>query len=262
MERKEQNQAHLNGYIKQGSVNVRKEDGVAFATIFVGTSENYSKKDSEEKESKHTVHRVHISDIPTDIANKLSDAINDKEKTHFISLDGRLMATEKDGKPTFYIAAHADSVKVDEGMQKGESRNTITLEGNVSSLRMYDDFAAVGVALNYAIPGKSVDYKGVEREYTIKTNFLEVRVNKNRLPKTFEQLEKGEIAVGDKIVTRGQMHNDIYEKENDKIFAVKIDANLMKLEAKKAEKKAEVEEKKEEPKKKKAEPKKSRGVKM
>ena len=252
MEKKENNQVHLNGYIK--SIKETAFEDKVFLNVIVGTSETIPEKDP-----KYTSHMVKIT-ADSDLAEKLR---NLKEGKNFISLDGRLMANEKDGKRFFYVSALPDSVKLNEGMQKGESRNTVTIEGNIASLDIYKDkeFATMSVAMNYYIPGEG------EEKYKQVANFLPVRISGKRLPETFKQLVDGSLAVGDKISVRGQMHNDDYVKEDEtKVYAIKIDANKVELVAKK--KAAQAEAPKEEAKEakkaeKKAEPKKkSKGMKM
>lgn len=239
MKQKNNNKVHLNGYIK--SMNVNEVEGKTFANILVGTSETIPDKDP-----RYTSHMVKVNaESESELANELREmASANEDKTNFISLDGKLATSEKDGRKFFYVAADSSSVKFNEGMAKGESRNTITIEGNVSRMDIITDkgFAVLGVAMNYWVPGKSVDRNGKEIPYTEKVNFLDVRISEKRLPDTYKQLVENKIEVGDKIEVRGQMHNDDYTKDEQKIYTIKIDANKVELKFKKGQKAAETAE--------------------
>ena len=240
MKQKNNNKVHLNGYIK--SMNVNEVEGKTFANILVGTSEIIPDKDP-----RYTSHMVKVNtESESELANELREmAKASEDQKNFISLDGKLATSEKDGRRFFYVAADSSSVKFNEGIAKGESRNTITIEGNVSRIDIISDkgFAVLGVAMNYWVPGKSVDRNGKEIPYTEKVNFLDVRINGKRLPDVYKQLVENKIEVGDKIEVRGQMHNDDYTKDEQKIYTIKIDANKVELKLKKGQKAAATTEK-------------------
>lgn len=236
MKQKNNNQVHLNGFVK--NVEVVNFEDKNFFNVLVGTSETIPGKDP-----KYTTHMVKVN-AEGELAEQLKGIAESKDEKHSISLDGHLVANEKDGKKFFYVSADAASVALDSKIQKGESRNTISIEGNVARLENYPEhgLAVASIAVKYWVPGESTNYKGETQPYTEKANFLEVRINQNRLPETYEQLTSGAIAVGDLIGIRGQMHNDTYEKDNKKVYSMKIDANKVEIIAKKGEKKNQAEE--------------------
>lgn len=263
---KKNNNAHLHGYINgilENDFDGKKSFRIDLATIEV------FKDNAGETQKKYSYHNVSLltddkklikglqtakKDIEANLANR-EDA-DFKPKVHTATVDGTLVTrknTAADGKVYYnnIVIADPETFQLDAKLGEKESRNRAEFKGNIASIDMHDTFAVISVATHYFIPGEGENFKGEKKPYTEATSYAETRINANRLPKTFESLKNGEIAVGDLIEVRGQMHNNRFvdgkETSQNKIV---VDLNKVELVAKKGQKKAEAEEKKEAPAKK------------
>lgn len=253
------NQVHLHGFlneVREFEINDKKSFKMDVATV-----ENY--KVGDEPKKNYTYHRVGLitDDAKTikAIRAAMKDIENNKEhaaeadfkpKVHTVSLDGSLVVreNEKDGKLYYNpeVVAEQESFKLDAKLAEGEVRNLAEFKGNIASIDINDEykFAKINIALHYFVPGESENYKGEVKPYTENTSFAETRVNAKLLPKVFEDLSNGNLAVGDLISVRGQMHNNRYTDSKDtKQNKIVVDLKKVELIAKKGQKKAAAEEK-------------------
>ena len=263
------NAAHLHGFLNKVRVNPTFEDGNTAIDLRVTTYESF-KKDGENNR-RYTDHDVRF--ITSD-ENKVKeyqalqkslddyDALRKSGKKdierpdpHKITIDGHLVVnnyTREDGTKVYTnrIIADEKDVLLDAKRQviddKKEPMNSISIAGNIASIKMFDNFAIMSVALHYAVPkgskgGREVNFvnaDGKEVSYTEMTNYVNTRINENRHKEEFAALKNGELEVGDKIAIKGQMHENDYSNEEKKSenYGIVIDIASLSLIRKKSEK--------------------------
>lgn len=248
------NNAHIYGVVneiyRENEIGDKKNYGIKVMTTEVFGKDN--------KETKNTFHDVQITTDNKALIEKMdwlkSELAAEEPKRHSISLDGKLITrqNEKDGVTYNNSVIVADAASVAVGEAKGEQvRNTITLKGNISDVKMKDNFAVVSIATHYFVPTKNGElvknFKGEEKPYTEEVSFHETRVSGNRkdTAETFEQLKSGELAKGAFVEVRGQMHNVSFtDSKGVNRYGITIDVNnvkrLVKKEAVSEEAKTEV----------------------
>ena len=268
--KKSDNNAHLHGFVND--VRINSADGKNYITAEMATYEQY-KNNADEKERKTTYHKVSFVTTNEDTVKefkKVQEALannrenRDKEgfepKTFMASVDGKLVTreNEKDGVKYYnqLIVANEEDFKLGAKRKKNEQgefiepMNSATFKGNIADIQMHDGFAIIAIGTHYYVPGQSENFKGEVKDYTEKTSYVRTRIDEGYRPKTFEALKSGEIAVGDLIEARGQMHNNNYEDKNGiSRRGIIVDPNWINVVAKKqkqSEAEAEKVEKKEE----------------
>lgn len=265
---KDMNKVHLNGVIID--VKMFNLGKLTKAIVKVSTAESFKNAEGEaqKKYSYNSVRLVtdneklisSLKDIADDIEERKKNAENpDFEATyHTVAVDGALVVSKNEGKDgkTYYnpeIAVKEENFHLNKKLEENESRNRGEFQGNVVKIDFPSkehDFAIVRIATHYSYPLKdgktTTDYKGKETSYKEETSFIETRINKSRLPETYEKLENGDIKVGDKISVRGQLHNNNYTSNETYRSEILVDLNKVDLIFSATQKEEKAEEKKEE----------------
>lgn len=284
---KKNNQVHLHGYINDVKI-IPFEGGRKNIIVDMATLEAF-KDNKDEMQRRYTYHKVGVitkdkkfikalegvkADLDANFENRETKGY--KNKNHTATVDGVFCTrkNEKDGVvyENNVIAAQPESFKLDTKLGENEARNRAEFKGNIADIKTYDDFAVVTLATHYFAPtedGQLVEnFAGEMKPYIEKTSFVETRLNGNRRSEDFEKIKSGEIAVGDLIEVRGQIHNNNYTDANGvNRYKMAIDLNKVTVLAKKGQKATEAEAAKEEVKvekkaEKKATPARKKGVKM
>lgn len=285
------NNAHLYGEI-YGNVNINKIDTKRSAIRFTVDSVEIYKDAKGETQYKDSYNTVQIITDDKKLIKSFEKIAKDQENNkgveaservkHTASVDGSLVTRsyESDGETKYNTYVSADSVNLDVKKQENEVRNSVELTGNIAKVDVMDKFAVAQVATHFYRPVKEgeegmkvvgKDGKEEIKPYVQDTSYTRIRISAERQPEFFEKLKSGEIT-GEKgksafVTLKGQMHNDNYEKDGKKVYAIVVDVASVKILEKKAEVKvAKAEEKKAEPAKKAAAAKKpvskKKGVKL
>lgn len=288
-EQKPNNSVHLHGYINDVRI-IDFERGAKNFIVDMATLEAY-KDNNDEMQRRYTYHKVSVvtsdkkfiksleevkADLDANFENR--DVEGYKNKNHTATVDGVFCSrkNEKDGVTYVnnLIVAQPDDFKVDTKLAEGESRNRAEFKGNIAKINTYDEFAVITIATHYYAPtenGELVEnFRGEMKPYIEKVSYIDTRLNGNRRPGEFERIQNGDIAVGDLIEVRGQIHNNNYTDANGvNRYKMAVDLNKLTVVAKKGQKVAEAakEEKKAEKKagkkvSSKAAPKRKKGVTM
>lgn len=273
-EKRSINAAHIWGFINEANVT-KLEDGKSAINMKVATYESFEK--DGKKERRYTNHDVRLvtkneetvksfeaiaKDIEANKANK--DNKEYKIVAHTISLDGHLRQNNFPGEDgnmvySYRITTDDANIKLDTKRGENESMNSIEVKGNIAKINVFEKSAIIDVATHYIAPGFLNDNEGKPlgfqfekdgRKLTQIPTFIQTRINENRLPEVFAQIKNGELAVGDLIRTKGQMHEPT--KDGNRLAGIIIDVapKTFNLVAKKAENKEQAVEQKAEPAKK------------
>lgn len=266
MNKKADNNVHLYGFVNDVRMSATEDGSKNFININLATYEQYT-NNAGEKERKNTFHTINlVSSDPEvikqfeEVRTALTNNYENREKEGFepkvfkASVDGTLVTreNEKDGIKYYnqVVVANADDFRLGAKRQEGESMNTASFKGNVANVDIHDGFALVSIATHYYAPGESQIHTGETKPYTEKTSFVQARIYESFRGETFQALKKGDIAVGDLIEARGQMHNNNYTDKNGiKRYGIIVDLNKMNVIAKKQVKVEKEVEKKAETKK-------------
>ena len=250
MKQKPTNQVHLHGFVNDVRINASEDGTKHFINVNLATYEQYKGNDGE-KTRKNTYHTVNFATSDKAVVEKfekvaeaLSDNLANREVEGFepqvfkASVDGVLITreSEKDGVKYYnqIVATNSDDFKLGAKRQEGESMNTASFKGNIANVEIHDDFAIVSIATHYYAPGESQIHTGETKPYTEKTSFVRTRVYQNFKSKAFEALKSGELAKGDLIEVRGQMHNNKFTDGNGITrYGIIVDLNKVDLVAKK-----------------------------
>lgn len=255
------NKVHLHGYINDIK-SFDGKDGKKFFVMDVATLEAY-KDNKGEMQRVYTYHNVNLNTDDKAVIKKLDKIAEDlkqnrenrdtegyKPKIHTASIDGVIATRKSTGAKNgveYYnqvIITDADQIKLDAKKEEKEVRNSVELKGNIAKIDLKDNFAIIQVATHYYAPGEQEGSRFEGKGYHEETNYVETRVSERFRPETFEKIKSGEIAVGDLVKMRGQMHNTEYKDEkNDTMrYKVVVDLRSAELVAKKGQKKAEAQE--------------------
>lgn len=235
------NYVHLYGYINGIRMNEFDKDGKKMTAINLNVSTLETFKKDDQFVNRRTYHDVSLftDDKKTikafkDIAKNME---NDKGP-QTISLDGTLV--NKEGMNDVRIIAKEDSIDLNAKQADKEVRNRAELVGNIAAVNIHEDknFATVNL-IHHFRP------EGAEKEFE---TILQVRIDGDRKfsKDTYEALKNGELGVGDFVKIGGQLHNNNYTKEEEKVYGVALDLTSAEVLHKKGEKKAESAEVKEE----------------
>jgi len=254
------NKVHLHGYMNDvKTLNVGS--GKKSFIIDLATIENY-KDNAGEFQKKYTYHTVNVVSDDKAIIEKMekiaADLQNNREnrgvdgfkpEIHEASFDGTLITRKNTSNGVDYynqiVLSSVEDMKLDCKQAEGEVRNAAEFKGNIAKIDIKDDFAIIQVATHYFAPGEGENFKGEVKPYHEETSYVETRLSGNFRKKEFEALKNGDIAVGDLVTVRGQMHNNNFQdKDGVNRYKVVVDLNKVEIVAKKGEKKAEAEEQK------------------
>lgn len=260
-----ENKVHLHGIINEVK-SVENESGRKIYFIDLATMESYTDKDKN-RQRKYTFHDVQVSTSDKDLIEKLDKIADDckeniankkvegyKPKIHTGSFDGVLTTKKRETEDVTYynnvVIASEETIRLDTPLQENEVRNRAELKGNIASIDIKDGFAKITIATHYYAPSETPvkDHTGTERNYVEKTNYVDTQISGNFRKDEFEAIKKGEIAVGDLVEARGQIHNNNYtDKDGVNRYKMVVDLNKLTLVAKKEEKKEKAAETKEAP---------------
>lgn len=252
------NKVHLHGYMNNvKSINVG--NGKKSFIIDLATIENY-KDNAGEFQKKYTYHTVNVVSDDKDVIARMekiaADLQNNREnrgvegfkpEIHEASFDGTLITRRNESNGVNYynqvVLSSPEDMKLDCRQAEGEVRNTAEFKGNIAKIDLKDDFAVIQIATHYFAPGKAENFKGEVKPYHEETSYVETRLSGSFRKKEFEALKNGDIAVGDLVTVRGQMHNNNYQdKDGVNRYKIVVDLNKVDVVAKKGEKKAEAED--------------------
>lgn len=253
MNKKNDNNVHLHGFVNDVRISATEDGSRTFINVNLATYEQY-KNNADEKERKNTFHTVNIAtsdpavvkqfkEVQAALANNQEnrDVEGFKPKVFTASVDGTLVTRENEKDGVKYsnqmVVTNAENFKLGAKRQEGESMNTASFKGNIANVEMHDGFALVSIATHYYAPGESEIHTGETKPYTEKTSFVKTRISENFRNETFNDLKDGKIGVGDFVEARGQMHNNNYTDKNGvKRYGIVVDLNKLEVLAKKQNK--------------------------
>ena len=259
-EKTSNNKVHIHGYINNvrgNEFNNGKRYLIDVKTIerWQDNAGEWNKRDTFHKVQINTDDKKAIKQLDKIAADLKNNAENRgvegfEPKTYEASFDGTLTSKKntKDGVDYYntYIMSSYDKMRLGKlDTENKEVSNRAEFTGTVANVNLKDDFAIVRIATRYWAPGEAENYKGETKPYHEETGYVETRINGGFREKEFEALKNGDIAVGDLINAKGQIHNNRYEDKDGIVrYAVVVDLRGLELIAKKGQKKAEAEEKK------------------
>lgn len=228
------NYVHLYGFINGIRMNEFDKDGKKMTAINLNVSTLETFKKDDQFVNRRTYHDVSLftDDKKTIKAfEAVSKNMENDKGPQTISLDGTLI--NKEGTNDVRIIAKEDSIDLNAKQADKEVRNRAELVGNIAAVNVYEDknFATVSL-IHHFRP------EGAEKEFE---TTLQVRIDGDRKfsKDTYEALKNGELGVGDFVKIGGQLHNNNYIKEEEKVYGVALDLTSAELLHKKGEKKAE-----------------------
>ena len=263
---KSNNNVHLYGFINEVRINpVGADEARQAINLKVATHETY-KNDKGETMDRPTFHDVTMftddkkvinqyKKIALDLETNKSLAEGEKKTVHTVSLDGFMVQRTKsvpDSEDTYrsiQVYARPDNVIPGAKQQEKEPRNSVTVVGNIGSVKVIEDkkFAVVSFAHHYNV-------ENAEGGKESQDMWIDVRISGERSVSmdVVEALKKGDLKKGDFLRIGGQLHNTSYEgQDGKKRFTMALDLTRSeKIEKKQAEAQEQKAEQKAEPAKK------------